>query len=436
MAKVILFGSGLFTTALLARILSLKEMGIYLLVASIVGITSVVGQFGLGRVGVRRVSEMLATTGPISANKISWAVIQAGFAGALLIGIAMHQLIVPWIVRNVSGAAGLLTVNVQITLWSVAAILTALIAQTQRGFHNIQMSSVFGNIAGPSLILAAYIVVFEYFSMSPTVSLVVSIAAAISTTVTVAAFIILYKKIGQPISNSFSEVTLLYRESWPFWVASIGSQAIGQSDIWIVASVQAENEVAQYGAVMRLLLLAAIPTAIVSITMQSIVSDLHARQQHRKLAKTLHTSNIFSALPSITILMMLLLFPEFFLTIVFGEPYKSAAILLVILATGDMFAAAFGSSAMLLRMMDHERMVMYTIFASGFCAILIGITAAKYYGATGVAGTFAVSVIIQRGVLWWYAYRKIGIRTDILAIRYVHFKEAIAGLYGYLMKSR
>ncbi|MCK7580752.1 MAG: hypothetical protein MZV65_37360 [Chromatiales bacterium] len=121
----------MFTTALLARILSLREMGIYLLVASIVGITSVVGQFGLGRVGVRRVSEMLATTGPISANKISWAVMQAGFAGALLIGIAMHQLIVPWIVRNVPGAAELLTVNDQITLWSVAAILTALIAQTQ-----------------------------------------------------------------------------------------------------------------------------------------------------------------------------------------------------------------------------------------------------------------------------------------------------------------
>ncbi|MCK7580751.1 MAG: polysaccharide biosynthesis C-terminal domain-containing protein [Chromatiales bacterium] len=129
-------------------------------------------------------------------------------------------------------------------------------------------------------------------------------------------------------------------------------------------------------------------------------------------------------LPTIAILVMLLLFPELWLTIVFGEPYKSAAILLVILATGDMFASAFGSSAMLLRMMDHERMVMYAALVSGCFAILIGeVTAAKYYGATGVAAAFAVSVVIQRGVLWWYAYRKIGIRTDVLTIRYAHFKR-------------
>jgi O-antigen/teichoic acid export membrane protein len=432
-ARMIALLAALFTTMLLARMLSVAEMGAYFLVASIIKIMSVVGQFGLGRIGVRRVSETLALAGREAAARVGVDVIRLGLFGAVLVALITHQAVMPWLAHTLPAANGLHEVRTQVALWGIAVVGTALAAQVQRGFHNLRLSSMFGSAVGPALIVISYLVILQ-LGLVISFGMVTLVAAAVSVATCMLAFLFLYPRLRHASPMEAGSGRRMIEDAWPFWVASVGSLILAQSDMWIVAAFRTSEDVAHYGAALRLLILASLPTAIISSVLQSTISDLHARGNIEKLERVLRMSNVFATLPNMALLVVFLFMPGALLGVVYGDAYRDAALVLAILSVGDMVAAAFGMPALMLRMMDHERTVMNAVLVVGVLTIIGMLFAAEAYGVHGVATAIAVGTVLQRVFLWRQARRCLNVRTDIFTLRGRHFMDASVGLVGYLRR--
>lgn len=422
-SKLIALSAALVTTMLLARMITPAEMGVYFLAASVIKVTSIVGQFGLGRVAVRRVSEALAVRGRAAAARIGINVIRFGVLGALLVVLAMYQWIIPWVSQHLPAAGALDGIRLQVAVWSLAIVAIALVSQVQRGFHHMRLSSILGSATGPTLIVTFYLVIL-YLGRQATLDIVTTAAAAASVVTFLVAFAFLRPSLRDPEHSQAGGVQRMYTDAWPFWLASVGSLIFAQADLWIIAAFLTAEDVAHYGAALRLLVLTALPTAVISAVMQSTISDLHARGDSARLEQVLRMSNIFASLPSMALLVIFMVLPDLFLTTVYGDAYASGAMVLAILSVGDLTAAAFGMPALVLRMMDRERVVMNSILVTGALTIAAALAGARWYGTMGVATAIAFGTIIQRAYLWRQTRQQVRIRTDVFALCRADFSRA------------
>jgi O-antigen/teichoic acid export membrane protein len=62
--------------------------------------------------------------------------------------------------------------------------------------------------------------------------------------------------------------------SWPMWVTNITLFVGTQTDIWIVGAFRSQEEVAIYGAAVKLVLMVALPLQIVSTVVPPLITEM------------------------------------------------------------------------------------------------------------------------------------------------------------------
>lgn len=151
--------------------------------------------------------------------------------------------------------------------------------------------------------------------------------------------------------------------------------------------------------------------AMILMTINMFTPPLFARYWHQKnvpqLKKLLNSSSLFSLILSTPILILVCLFSSEIMSL-FGNEFKSAGTLLIILCLGQFIRNGFGLTTELLNMCGFERYVMYTsifsvIFTALFCLILI-----PKWGILGAAYACAISMISVCLGSVFYTRKKIG----------------------------
>src|SRR3712207_4605513 len=82
---------GLITNGLLARILSPREFGAYLLAFSIISVGAVIGSLGLPKTVLRFVAENMVLKQPGLARRVIYTALGLGVLGALGVGLAYRS---------------------------------------------------------------------------------------------------------------------------------------------------------------------------------------------------------------------------------------------------------------------------------------------------------------------------------------------------------
>lgn len=418
MAFIAVFGFN----AVLARSLAPEEFGVFALLYSLATLTSLVASFGMNRalvkvlagddyavshLGVRRVVNLGALTSIVGGTIVG--LISFALASQLLPNLENSSKL--WIAILFGGIV--VFRNVQFVL-----------AETFRGFHETTWSNLYGGPAGgPIPHLMFLVILTTQFLMYGETTLVPVLTIYLGCLV-VSLPPLLFKLYSlQKHEDEVAEDDNVESTGWGFslksvWVLAIPIMltqsfglAISQADVWLAGALILPASLAIYCSAQRLLGFLTIPLQISNTAILSFIPELISQNRTNELQQMVGLATFISALPGLCIGAFMLAFPEFILTVAFGEYYGQAAPLLQILAIGQLVCIVTGPCETVLMMAGHQNKTLIVNIVAAAAIILLGLIGIHWWGVFGLALTMGTVTITQNLFNWWMTYRLVGVST-------------------------
>lgn len=404
--------SALATNALLARLLTPRELGAYFLAFSLVMFGAQAGSLGLNQAVVRFVAESLGLDQPGRARRVVTLVLSIGALGTLGVGFA-YSLFGDVLAKNLFHSPALVAVTGLVAGWMMVMTFQLLLSETFRGFHDINLATVFGGLASGA-ILTACLGVLWLLKEQATLANVVLLAIGSGLASSLLAGWTLNRKIARLPSKgveSWLSAGEVLQVASPMLVSSLALFAIAQADIWVLGTFRSQEEVAIYGAAARVVLLVAMPILIVNAIISPPIAEMYAQGRKRELERLVRTTVTLALLPTLAVLMSFMLLGSYILGVVYGEYYRQGATVLVLLSVGYLANVWAGPSGTALVMTGHQTTMMMIAVLSGVFVICGALLVVQDYGAVGVAGVAATSMILQNALALLFVKKRSGFWT-------------------------
>ncbi len=176
----------------------------------------------------------------------------------------------------------------------------------------------------------------------------------------------------------------------------------------ILGSVAPESEVGVYNAAHRLTIQLSMVLVVFGGIMAPRFADLHARGDIAGLEALATRTTLLMSLAALPAGVLLLGWPEI-VGLIFGEEYASAALILQILAIGQLYNLISGPGGYLLVMSGHQRSMRNILFGTLLLTLPLIFLLGRDYGAVGAAIGVSFGLILQNTLALWAVYRHLGI---------------------------
>jgi O-antigen/teichoic acid export membrane protein len=428
--RVVLAFTGLATNALLARLMSPAELGVYFLAYSVVITCANLGALGLETAVVRFVAESIGLEQYKRTRRSIKLALGIGSLGAVVVGSA-YLLFGGRLASLLFDSPALAAVAGMTAGWIVVAALQGILVETFRGFHDIRMTTILGGVTNGNGILTggllslALLVLF-LFRGDASLTMVMLLAVASGATSALLAGWLLRRRVASLPQDKhgiqFSGGQMMH-VAWPLLVTTLAAFALGQSSIWIAGAFLGQKEVALYGAAYRLVAYVTVPLQIANMVAPPVIAEMYAQGRIQGLEHTLRAIATTAGIPAFLLLAAFVLFGGPIVGLLFGDYYREAAVLLALLSLGKMVSVWAGSCGKALLMTGHHTTMMAVTIATGLITVAGAIWAAQHYGVTGIAGAAATGIVLQNMIMLLAVRKKVGVWTH-------------AGLSGLLSKAR
>ncbi|MDX1501687.1 MAG: oligosaccharide flippase family protein [Thermoanaerobaculia bacterium] len=416
---------------LLARMLPPAGYGGYFVALGLVTVLSSLGILGLDQTAVRLVAVARARRGAVA--KLAGRLLGLAAVGGLLVAGLLMALRGPILDRLLDSAA-LLTAGGFLALWILASVLQIVVAEIFRGLHDIRLASLLGGLrragVAQAVLLLAGLAVYRELGIS-TLRPVIALAAAVSLVVALAGGGLLAARLAAAPTRGDGLSTPSYRQivtvAWPFLGATLLLTARTNGDSLVLAALSGADEVALYGAAVRLIAVLLIPHLVVGAVLPPLVADLHERGRRVDLERTVRLGATAAAAPTTLLFAALLIFGPAVLGALFGDYYRLAFPALVLLLGGHMAGVLAGPNAVVLAMTGHQRLLMAAMAASAIWVLGLGALLAPRHGAAGLAAAAASGLLLQNLLAVAFVRRRVGLWTTALASPR-QIRAALAGL--------
>ena len=389
--------SGLLVAMLITRQLSQADAGRYFLLLSLVSVAAVILGGGLNFSVVKLIAEAQAQRRAARALGVIHLSIRAAVAAAVLAGVLLalppiRAMLVEWL-----GHDGRLP-WVALWLWIVATAWQTLLAEIFRGLQNLFLASLFSGAASAvlSLLLLTASGCLAAVSLSTVVGAIAAATLA-SATIAVACLWRARKRLGTSVER---DARLLWQTSAPLWVTQLTLLVLLQADIWILQAAGDSAEVALYGTAVRMTVLLTLPLTALNAALMPVISSRHALARHAELQRLLRDVASLAALPAALAVLAFAGVGEALLAVLFGDAYRAAAPLMLVLSLGQLVNVLCGSAAYTLMMTGRQRDMMWITIAAGALTIALGLAAVRSHGAMGVALASAIGLALQSVAMW------------------------------------
>lgn len=414
----------LIGSILLPRILDEREFGQFIGVQTKVFLVALIAMLGQQEAVVRFVSKSLALHGPAAGERVSKI-------SLALMGLGLLLLLVPasWLMPGDAEIGRYL-------LWFVLAAggvaVQSVLGETLRGFHRLGMASMVsgGTMGGPlsNLLFAMACCVPLVMRTHADINQVMgAYVAAIWIPVPLSVALLWYvwrhperdekqspeqqRAIGDKESTSsdifWVGITLMATQLLAYWLAQ-GDILIADW-LWPKDSSEASMK-AGYFAARRLVLFAAMPSQIMSMSIMARISDQQARKQTRELQNSIQSAALAAAVIAAPFLVVLFAFPGSILSVVSGsEAYAAGAFALRVLCIGHLALVAFGNPLPALTMGGHAREALIVNLLSAMVLVVVGPWSAKHFGPDGLAVVASGSFVLQNLLGWILVKRQLGV---------------------------
>ena len=391
--------SALAINALLARVVTTSDLGVYFLITSLINTIIFAVTVGLPGAAVRVVAETLAVKHYQRTKKavrlVVWLCAGSTTLNCTLLGLGgIH------ILNRLLFAVPLLDkvgwlVAILLFLWAMQTT----VAELFRGFNDIRLAVTFRRLA-PNIFfscLLLWLALEQQLTTLPTVLMMACLAWGFSLGW---AFYLLGKKIQvlpRETAHSTARInaTKIISLAWPMGCSLFLTAGLRQADVWIVGSFADMETVALYGAASRLVNFVIFPLLIINASFPPLLSRLHTQGKIKDLEKLMRSAASATTLLGLAVLIGTFFGGKYALVLIFGDSFIAAGRILLILACGLFFRFFCGAGNMALMMSGGEKIVMRISICSAVLMVSGATWAGRIWGGEGVACAVAVSSLLQ-----------------------------------------
>jgi O-antigen/teichoic acid export membrane protein len=418
--------TGLAANALLARLLTPEEMGAYFLTFSLVSVAAIIAQLGLTQAIVRLVAESLGTDRSARARlAVHWVVRIAGF-GALLMSCALAFGGGAWVASRLFHSEIMSQVMGLAAVWVVIITFQQLMAEIFRGFHDIRLATVFGGLITGLLAMLMFLGLWLLQGYGDIHHIILLTLIAGFSSIALSS-VLLWKKLSLlpwPSDEEISGLEII-SISWPLWVTNLTIFVLVHVDLWIMGMFRSPEEVAVYGAALRMVTLITMPLLIVNAVVPPLIAEMHAQGKIKELEVVLRTAASLTGFPSLIVLGAFVFFGDSILGILFGEYYKVGGIVLAVLSIGQLANVWAGSCGLVLMLTGHQTAMMIITVCCGLFTAILGWELVSQYGGVGVAIAASSGMVLQNLSMLFFAKKSTGIWTHMDPLMISEFRRII-----------
>lgn len=426
--KILIASAGLVSSALLARLLSPQDLGVYFLAYSIVTLGTSLGALGLTGTVVRFVAEGMARNHFGRVRCAIAVVLGAGTLGALGVGTT-YLLYGDDLAETVFDAPALAAIGGLVAGWIMVGTLQGLLAEIFRGFHDIRLATLLGSQTSGTVTGVATIILLTvslsllwFFEGQATLATVVLLAICSGAVNTLLAGWLLHRKMAalprQPPdkgqNTNFKQVLgEVLAVTWPILITNLVMFARINGDIWVLGSFLSQEEVAVYGAANRLVSVVTMPLIMINAIVPPLIAEMYAQGKRDELQRTLRALATVTAIPGFLASIGCIVFASPILGLVYGNYYREGAMVLIILSVALCTSLWTGSSGHVLMMTGYQKTQMIITIACGIVTLSMMVAAVGPYGIIGVAMARLAGYVLQNGLVWLMVKQKTGMWTHI-----------------------
>ena len=401
--------------AVLARMLSPEDMGVYFLTFSIVSFGAIIAQLGLPKVAVRFVAGAIEHEQYADVKfMVHWSII-GNVLGVAALSLFLFSSWGDYLVSAFLHRDGKLSLIIWIVLWIFALSLLQLLAEVFRGFHDLRLASLFGGaISGSLTLFITGVWWFMYGDANIQQAIMLSVFGWISAVFLSLFFVI--KRVKRLVGSRKKQTVKLDLKkvsiaAWPLWLSDILLFVLLQADLWIVGLYCSSSDTALYGAAARFMILVALPLMLVNAVVQPMIAAAFAKGDLSKLEPMLRATATLASFMAMIALLVLGFYGDWMLGIVFGEFYSDAYWVMIILTVGKLGSAVAGSCGGVLMMTGNQKMLLETSFWSCLLMLILSILVVESYGVIGVSIVAASVLILQNLRMFLYVRYQLDINT-------------------------
>lgn len=389
---------GIATYFLLARILSPDALGAYFLGLSMVGMCVTLGSLGLQQTVVRLVAEHMVGQRIYLVRKILRTTLFLALCGGLVTAGILQSGLGTWIAENLLSSKLLARAIPLLSALVIFTVLQLILAECFRGFNDILQATVFGGLVSTAL-TTFFFFLFWIFLKPVNLRMVLAaclIAWALSVTLGCIRLYFKTRRHPHPVeAKDRAPLPAIWPIAWPNWITTITFFMITQADIFILGIFRPEHVVALYGAAVKLVLLVTMPLMIVNAVVPPLIAEQYFKGNIRGLEKSLRQIATWSAVPALGVLFIFAVFGTDILSLVYGEYYRRAYGIVLILALGQCVNVCAGSCGMVLLMTGEQKIMMKISICCGLLMVLLSVFLARAFGPYGAASAACISIIAQ-----------------------------------------
>jgi len=399
----------LATVVTLARVLGPAEFGTYAYVLALVSLAGMPIQLGLPALVVRETARAQQDSRWQSLKGLwRWsygvvALMSTAVIVAALVGLALSA------GRFSDQLAGVL-------LWGLAILPLAAWGNLQgaalTGLCNTSLGQLPENVLRPGILLSLILggmLLFRSFEPRAMDAMALNALAAVLSLLIGACLLRLNRPTELRSARPSYQHGTWFAAVWPLSLVA-GMHVVNRhTDIVILGFFVPADEVGVYRVAAQAATLVSFSLQIVNMAIAPHFARLYSARKLDRLQQLVTAGARWTIAGAVPASLLLIIFGEGLLSLIFGEEYGAGALALSILAIGQLVNAGAGSVGLLLNMSGHERVNASSALLATLLNIVLNLALVPRFGITGAASATAASLIIWNIVLCRAVRNRIGV---------------------------
>jgi len=404
----------LISTLILARLLGAKNYGAYTYALTLIGVLGLLANFGMPNLLVREISIYIlkgrwgSIKGLVARSKNIVLIVSLSlvFVASFVI-IVLQEYFDNFLVKIILLSLILLPI---VALNSIRAAIL-------RGFNRVVLGQLPDLIFRPFIFLTFTLLLYHIFNKDKVTVDVIMIAQIIATVLAYfAGVIILNRCLPSQIKEAeidFDSYTVIIRKSLPFIFLGGIEMVNSQIDIIMLGLFRSLSEVGVYRVVTTGAGLVVFSLMAANMVLGPLISSIYKSGDLARLQRIVTLSSRLVIIYSLTVAVVLMVFNEDVLLLLFGEEYVSGGVALSVLCFGQLINAAMGSVGLILIMTGYERDALKGVVITTLLNIVLNLVLIPNWGLVGAASATTLSLISWNVLLVIWVHKKIGINATV-----------------------
>lgn len=407
--KIVNNALALLLAVVLARVLGVKNFGIYAFCLSVAQILTVPAMLGGQQLLVREVAAYQIKAEFHFLRGLLVRFRQVSFLASVVLGLATAA-VAYLIYQDSFMLLPLLLASAIIPLHTAMKLQGA----SLRGLRHVLLGQAALTLR-PALVIA--IVGGLYWISRQKLGAEVAVAAqlAASALLVSISFILLRRLLPWEAKSAQPnyETSRWIKSAIPF-VFAAGMQILNkETSVFMLGILQTPEDVGLFRVAQRGALLIPFGLQAVNMAMAPTISQMFTKGDKERLQRMISKSILAVLAFAVPVALILILGGKWILPYVFGQEYAPAYVPLVILCLGQLVNAGMGSVGIILNMTGLERITARGVAIAAVASVILNVAFIPLLGVVGAAIATSTSLMIWNVLLFIWLYRETGIVSTI-----------------------